>query len=123
MAIKLQQHGFEICLKKQTQNRQSISVSDRQSEDNNGQQTSSLTSHNRFSVLEDQIGSVSNGPQTVSEQNLNDDMQISNIQIPPPINEEPQQSEQHPIAIIGYSVMRHRNPQKLSCRKVTPLSH
>ena len=122
MAIKLQQQGFEKSLNKQTQNRQPISVSERQCEDNNGQQTSSFISQNRFSVLDDQGGTVGNGPQTViSEQNLNlnDDMQISpNIQISPPINEESLPSEQHPIVIIGDSIIKHINPQKLSSKTV-----
>ena len=47
------------------------------------------TPRNSFSVLEDQAGNARNDPQPViSEQNLNDAMQIPpNIQIPSPNNE------------------------------------
>ena len=46
-------------------------------------------------------------------------MQISpNIQISPPINEESLPSEQQPIVIIGDSIIRHINPQKVSSKTV-----
>ena len=46
-------------------------------------------------------------------------MQISTyIQISPRINEESLPSEQHPLVIIGDSIIKHINPQKLSSKTV-----
>ena len=100
------------------QNRQSVSLPEQRNE-NNELLTSILTPHNSFSVLEDQAGNVRNDPQPlISEQNLNDDMQIPpNIQIPSPNNEESSPSEQNPIVIIGDSIIKHINPQKLSSKQ------